>query len=96
MQSVKQISLRLKLLSWIIGRSEFKSAMNPSMVKNIADMAGERMGHGWSEVRKVAKELLVAVYKRYEFKRIESSIRSLPPRTLGLLKSEIKEIEYME
>lgn len=96
MQSVKQITFRLKLMSWIVGRSEFKSVMNPSLIKSIADMSGEKMGHGQIEVRKAAKELLISVYKKYEFKRIEATIRNLPPRTQALLKTDIKEIEYMQ
>lgn len=53
------------------------------------------MGHGQSEVRKAAKVLLIGVYKKFEFKRIEATVRSLPARTVALLKADIKEIEYM-
>ncbi len=78
-----------------MNKNELTSALNPSLVKNISEFGADNMGHGSLDVRKPAKGLLLALYKRFDFKRLEGTLKNLPARTLGLLKPHIKEIEYM-
>ena len=38
---------------------------------------------------------MIALYKKYDFKKIEAAVRALPARAHLLLKADIKEIEYL-